>query len=112
MSNITFNFNAPIHIHVAPMMDSEDIHELFDLVPDIEDLICNAEEADHGKKCEDKPEQSSYPAPMAEGIPMILCFDGDVPEDFSHDEALAIAKDAILHILNQHTYEDSNNGKA
>ena len=54
MSNITFNFNAPIHTHITPG-DTEDIRDLMNLVSGFENMICEMEDRNTvDKTCTDK----------------------------------------------------------
>ncbi len=112
MSNITFNFNAPIHTHITPG-DTEDIRDLMNLVSGFENMICEMEDRNTvDKTCTDKSDEEPGHDPMAEGIPMILCFIGNMPVEISPEMATAIAKDAILHILNHDPHEDGIDGRA
>ena len=114
MSNMTVNFNAPIHLHVESLVDPDAIQ---DLICGLEDLMGEMTDAfyddgAHKEDCENESEEEENAAPakpMGEGIPMILCFAEDMPEDFSPEDASSIAKEALSHILNFRPHKEGHN---
>ena len=114
MSNNTFN--APIHIHMESEMNRVAILEMMEKLYDLEDLMCELIDTLYGDtECEDDDEAEEtdaedHGAPAADGIPMILCIADDLPEDFAPEEAAAIAKEALSHILNFKPAKEEHHG--
>ena len=122
MSNNTFNFNAPVHIHMENEADIATLQDIMEKLYDLEDLMCALIDTLYGDTDYQDDEEDSEDAeetgeketcrPAEEVIPMILCFTDDLPEDFAPEEAAAIAEEALSHILNFKSRKEDHHGRA
>lgn len=122
MSNTTFNFNAPIHIQMEYEVDGEALQEIMEKLCDLEDLMCelidmlygdtDLEDEDVGEDVPAEDGSEKTCAPQEEGVPLVLCFSEDLPDDFFPDETTALAYETLSRILNFKSSKEAHHGRA
>lgn len=122
MSNTTFNFNAPIHIQMEYEVDGEALQEIMEKLCDLEDLMCELIDTLYGDTdLEDEEVGEDVPAedggekicaPQEEGVPLVLCFAEDLPDDFFPDETTALAYETLSRVLNSKFSKEAHHDRA